>query len=352
MKTMKKIIHALLFLLIFSAIGFRLIEVKKERTETLNKLKESDLTVPVQTVTAKNNPMNHTIRVNGRFKPVKHLTLVAETQGRVVALPVEEGTRVDTSSLLCRIENQAIRNNLKSAQLALDKAKKDLERHKKMAGKQAISAHQLENARLAHQQALAQLSSIQQELNKTLIKSPVQGVLNKLHIGQGEFLNPGQPMGEIISTEQMEFITHLSQQQVLPLKKHMQVRLTCDVYPAQTYRGRIRHISQNADGSGKYETTILLNNDPVNPLRGGMFGTATFQVNQGTGMVIPRECLVGSSQSPTVYVVRDGVADRMPIVIQRITPEKIWVQSGISAGQKIVTTGQINLEDGMKVRIQ
>jgi RND family efflux transporter MFP subunit len=149
----------------------------------------------------------------------------------------------------------------------------------------------------------------------------------------------------------MKFITHLSQRQIIPLKKKMQVALTCDVYPGQTYRGRIRHISQNADGSGKYETTIILNNDPAKPLKGGMFGTATFRINQGTGMVLPRECLVGSSQNPGVYVIRDGVAERLPIVIERITPDKIWVQSGVTTSQQVVTTGQINLEDGIKVRI-
>lgn len=352
MKTMKTFIQAGFILLIFSAIGFRLMEVKKERTETLNSLKESDLTVPVQTVTVEKTLMNHTIRTNGKFKPLSHLTLVAETQGKVMALPLEEGSRIDTSTLLCQIENQTIRNNLKSAQLAYQKAKKDLGRYQEMAQQEAVSAHQLENARLAHQQALAQLSSLQEQLHQTLIKSPVKGELNKLHVEKGEFLSPGQPVAEIISTRQMEFITHLSQHQVLPLKKDMQVILSCDVYPDQTYRGRIVHISQNADGSGKYETSIRLNNVPASPLRGGMFGTATFHVKQGSGMAIPREALVGSTQNPSVYVVQNGVASRVSIVIQRITPDKIWIQSGVSAGQQVVTTGQINLEDGMKVRIR
>ena len=352
MKTFKKIIQAGFVILIFSAIGFRLVEVKKDRTKTLNRLKESDLTVPVQTVTAAKNPMNHTIRTNGSYKPVSHITVVAETQGKVVALPWEEGAYLDTSSLLCQIENQAVRSNLKSARLALQKAKKDLGRHQEMVRQQAVSAHQLENASLAHQQALAHLSALQEQLNKTLIKSPLRGELNKLHVEKGEFLNPGQPVAEIISTRQMQFMTHLSQQQVLPLRKNMPVDLTCDVYPGQTYRGRIVHISKNADGSGKYETSIRLNNQSAEPLKGGMFGTATFLVNQGTGIVIPRECLVGSTQNASVYVVQNGVASRVSIVIQRITPDKIWIQSGLSAGQKVVTTGQINLEDGMKVRIQ
>ena len=352
MKTLKKFIQAGFFILILSAIGFRLVEVKKDRTKTLNRLKESDLTVPVQTVRVAKKPMNHTIRTNGSFKPVSHITVVAETQGKVVALPLEEGSRLDTSSLLCQIESQTIRNNLKSARLALQKAKKDFDRHQEMARKQAVSAHQLENARLAHQKALTQLSAVQEQLNKTLIKSPLQGELNRLHVENGEFLNPGQPVAEIISTRQMKFITHLSQQQVLHLRKNMQVVLTCDVSPGQIYRGRIVHISKNADGSGKYETSIRLNKESAEPLRGGMFGTATFQIHQGTGIAIPRECLVGSTQNPSVYVVRDGVASRVSIVIQRVTPDKIWIHSGVSAGQKVVTTGQINLEDGMKVRIQ
>jgi RND family efflux transporter MFP subunit len=351
MKNIQKFIQAGFVILIFSAIGFRLVEVKKERTETLNSLKESDLVVPVQTVTANKTPMNQTIIATGTFKPMKMITLKAEIQGRVEALPIEEGSCLDTSSIVCHVENQGIRDQLKSAHLELRKARKDLERYEKMAQKKAVSANQLEKARLAHQQAHTKLSTTKEQLNKTRITSPLQGKLNKLHIENGEFLNPGQPVAEIISTGKMKFITHLSQRQIIPLKKKMQVALTCDVYPGQTYRGRIRHISQNADGSGKYETTIILNNVPANPLKGGMFGTATFRINQGTGMVLPRECLVGSSQNPGVYVIRHGVAERLPIVIERITPDKIWVQSGVTTSQQVVTTGQINLEDGIKVRI-
>jgi multidrug efflux pump subunit AcrA (membrane-fusion protein) len=145
MKNIQKFIQAGFVILIFSAIGFRLVEVKKERTETLNSLKESDLVVPVQTVTANKTPMNQTIIATGTFKPMKMITLKAEIQGRVEALPIEEGSCLDTSSIVCHIENQGIRDRLKSAHLELRKARKDLERYEKMAQKKAVSANQLEN---------------------------------------------------------------------------------------------------------------------------------------------------------------------------------------------------------------
>ena len=93
-------------------------------------------------------------------------------------------------------------------------------------------------------------------------------------------------------------------------------------------------------------------NDVLHPLKAGMFGTAEF----GSGspretLLIPRNSIVGSIKTPKVYVVENNKSVLRAIRIGSANDHEVEVLDGLSEGEIVVTSGQINLDNNITVRI-
>jgi hypothetical protein len=81
-----------------------------------------------------------------------------------------------------------------------------------------------------------------------------------------------------------------------------------------------------------------------------MYGTAAFEVaDQRAALLLPREAIVGSLQAPAVYVVENNIARLKKVKICALTQDQVEIVEGLTAGQQVVRSGQINLQDGIKV---
>ena len=107
-----------------------------------------------------------------------------------------------------------------------------------------------------------------------------------------------------------------------------------------------------ADASRRFPVEIEVRNNAGKPIRSGMFGMAFFAA-RGThdAMAIPRTALVGSIKDPEVFVVENDKAVRKSIKVGSASEKTIEVLEGLKAGDKVVISGQINLDDNTAVRI-
>jgi len=89
-------------------------------------------------------------------------------------------------------------------------------------------------------------------------------------------------------------------------------------------------------------------------LRAGMYATAHFQFpEQDPVVLIPRGSFVGSVSSREVYVMSaDSLAQIRQVTPGRIIGEQVEILQGLTPGEMVITSGQINLTDGVKVAPQ
>jgi multidrug efflux pump subunit AcrA (membrane-fusion protein) len=97
---------------------------------------------------------------------------------------------------------------------------------------------------------------------------------------------------------------------------------------------------------------IEIPNDAKHPLKAGMFGTASFTFGESREVLtIPRHSLVGSIKIPRVFVVEGDKAVIRNIHIGKANDLDVEVIDGLKVGDKIVTSGQINLDDQALVTV-
>ena len=122
-------------------------------------------------------------------------------------------------------------------------------------------------------------------------------------------------------------------------------------FPDKFYTGKVRSIGVVPDMGGRYEIQVsIVEHD--NQLRAGLSGKVLFKdISTNSGVIIPRKCVSGSINDATVFLVQgDSVVSRH---IEAISLNEVnaLIIKGLSPKDKVVLSGQINLQDGTRVRI-
>ena len=129
------------------------------------------------------------------------------------------------------------------------------------------------------------------------------------------------------------------------------MKLTVESIPGTTYEGYVGNITVRSDLSGRYDVEIYINNtDKL--LKPGMYGSVLFtEDSKEPVLVIPRRAIEGSILNPEVFQVRGDSVVKKNITASSLNDKYVLVKSGLSKGDVIVTSGQINLVNGSKIRI-
>jgi membrane fusion protein, multidrug efflux system len=338
---------------IVGLIGYTLFDNKKEMNEKASAVPE-EFEIPVQVTSVTQKTLFNGLTATGEFKGWEEVMVVAESQGSVQHLQVKEGQKIRKGQIIAKVDAVSLSTQLNSAQSAFAKAEKDVARYERLLKVGAVSQSALEDMRIQSENAQANIAQINQQLGFTVIKSPINGVVNKLLVEETSFVMPGNQIAEIVQVDRLKIIVNIAEDNLSKINEGQQVSVKTDVFPLEVFKGTVSNISVKADASRKFQITIEVENTKENQLRAGLFAEVNFdalQSNDASAMVIPREAIVGSLQNPAVYVVNGNEVNLQKIKIGAVINGEVIVLDGLENDQMIVTKGIINLTEGTKVKI-
>lgn len=351
MKT--KNIVIIVVLILAGIIAYVLFQNKQEMN-TEASTEPEEYAIPVQVAEVKQDTLSTALTATGEFKGWEEVTLVAESQGSIQYLKVEEGQEIKKGEIIAKIDAVSLNSQLTSARAAYSKAQKDVDRYERLKEVGAVSQSQLEEARIQKENSQANIAQIQQQLSFTTVKSPIDGVVNTLMVEETSFVMPGDQIAQVVQIDRLKVELRISETNLAQISEGQKVTIKTDVFPLKSFEGTVQNISVKADESQKFKVTIVVENPDNTPLRAGMFATIIFEEltsNQQMATTIPRNAIVGSLQTPKVYVIRDSVARLQEIKTGSVINNKVVVLEGLAVGTQVVTKGIINLTDGTKVKI-
>ncbi len=343
----------IIVLVIACSIAFTLYANKEKMEENASMVEKTAEILPVAVITVKKENFNTDFNATGSFEPYRELNFASETQGRIISLFFEKGSIVGEGQTLAKLDDQTLQRNLKMALITLEKVKKDYERFQNLAKENATTGIKIDEVYYSVQNAENQVELIKEQIEKTNIKAPITGIISKKMVEKGSYLMPSSPIADITDITVLKMVVKVDENEVIKIKEGQKVRIKTDVYPGNEYEGIVRNISVKADESKRYAIDIDLQNNRENPLKSGMFGTVYFAFNKtGAALMIPRKAIVGSLRDARVYVVdADNVAHIRNVKTGMIQDNQVEIIEGIKEGDQVVTTGQINLRDSVKVSI-
>ncbi|HEU4791161.1 MAG TPA: efflux RND transporter periplasmic adaptor subunit [Flavobacterium sp.] len=350
----KNIITVAVILGALGLIAFTLNKNKAENKAKTDIVAEKNASVSVKTAQVKTEDVSLDFLANGSFEPIQELTFSAEKSGKVISVLVKEGDYVNIGQTLVIVRSDVINVNAQTAKASYDNAKSDYDRYQNAYNSGGVTKQQLDQAKLALTNATNNLKQANINVGDTKVKAPIKGFINKKYIEPGSILAgmPATAMFDIVNVSKLKLKVTVNESQVASLKLGNTINITSSVFPDKTFAGKITFIAAKADESLNFPVELEITNNADNSLKAGMYGTANFGSKQKQQLkVVPRNAFVGSVSSNEVFVVENGIAKLKKVTSGRIIGEQVEIVDGLSDGETVIITGQINLQDGNTVEI-
>jgi multidrug efflux system membrane fusion protein len=320
---------------IFGSGPVPLVDAKMEEHSTLN--------FTVSAVLVKNEPVKQIIRANGVSEAEFVVTVSARASGDIVKVRAAEGGDIKRGDVLVRLDEGTLPEQIRAAQADLEVAKKRQEVTVRLA-KENFSAP-LEQAERAadYQNAFVQLTMLQKQLEDMVIKSPVSGHLEKLHVEVGERMRSEMSAATVLGLDKLLVVVAVPQNQVHQIIVGNQVEL---LVSGRTRQGRVTKIAAQSDVTTRtFAVNIeVLNNDRA--LRAGMTVEATIDTGVINGFgVSPAHLSVAENGQLMAKLSRDDVVHLVPVELVQAGAELVYI-SGVPDGAILLTVGQAFLSAG------
>ncbi|NPA69016.1 MAG: efflux RND transporter periplasmic adaptor subunit [Chlorobi bacterium] len=339
-------------------LAVMIIQLKKNRQETLNKVYHYDKNAPVSihADTLKLKSLNDKTTFSGIFNPNKETKISADIPGKVEEVFVKEGDYVKKGTPLLQQDKSSLMLELKQAEVALKEIQDDVNRYSVLAEADAVQGVKLEKAQLGLQAAKIKREILLDKINKTTVRAPFSGIITTKFTEKGEYAAPGRPLFQLVDINTLKFTVNVSENDLVLFKNNKTYPVKATVYPQDTLYGKVISIgSESNKMSHDFPVLMSVKNTPDLKVKAGMFGKAHIKrdnENNEKYIIIEASSLIGSNIHPQVYIVKDNKAWLQDIVISSRFKNNVVVSKGLKEGDIIVTTGFINLFNGANVSIK
>jgi membrane fusion protein (multidrug efflux system) len=320
-------------------------------------------TVPPETVStavAREVKWQATLSAIGTIVAAQGVTLTPDIPGTVREIVFESGTVVARSNLLVRLDTSSEDAQLRAIQAQVELAQINLDRMATLRTNNMVAQSELDTAVATLKQSQANADVISATIAKKTIRAPFAGRLGIRLVNLGQYLDLGKPIVSLQSLAPVYADFSLPQQELARLQTGMQVRVTTDTYPNEQFDGTLTAINPDLDQGTRSVSLQATFANADERLRPGMFARVEVLLpGEQTVLVIPKTSVLSAPFGDSIYLVEEqartngapaGLTVRQQII--RTGPERVGllsVESGLKAGERVVSAGLFKLRNGMAV---
>ncbi|MFV1957176.1 MAG: efflux RND transporter periplasmic adaptor subunit [bacterium] len=291
----------------------------------------------------------------GTLEAWENLTLSLEQAGPIRWIGPEEGDRLRKGEAVLRTDSDVLESQKARNRVDYEVKKKNLERAESLLSQELVSERDRDEARKDFESAKASLDQTNIALEKTTVKSPINGILDRLLVDRGEYGNVGTPAAIVVQIDRLKVIVDVPEKDVTAVKADQKV----EVFPARIRRadgmsreGKVIHVAYQADEMTRtYRTKIEIDNS-TRLLRPGMIVRVRFvrRILERV-LVIPLYAVIDREGQKFVFVEEDGTAIERQVRLGPIINGRVVVHGGIQEGENLIVKGHQLVSDGGPVDV-
>lgn len=316
----------------------------------------------VQTV----QPSSLSLRVEapGLVVSEDQVQVASRLMGYIREIKVEEGQSVKAGQLLFVVDPTDIqgqmsqaRAGLAQAEAALADAKLDYERFGALYKEEAVPKMQWDKVRLQYQVAQQQVAAARaglglasSQMRYASVVAPIAGVVTQKMAHAGDLAAPGRPLLVIEGLKKLQVRTQVSSDIYARIKSGEKVSIVQDGAATQApIEGTIAQIVPTADPAS-HSHLVKINLPAGSGLASGNFVRVGFAVGEREGIRVPAAAVAERAGITGVFVVdAQGIARYRMVRTGATEQGEVEIQSGLSAGDKVIVSKVEQLENGDKV---
>jgi RND family efflux transporter MFP subunit len=332
-------------------VTYKLWANKKSINKKNSPVPVAEIRIPVKVSTVVNQLLEINIKKTGNLAPFKEVKAFALTGGTIRSLRFKLGDHVSQGQILAVTDERLLQLELEKAETSAAKLRNDLDTYTELLEGKAATQEKVNEVRQNWLDAVNQVSQAKRNLSDIAIRAPTSGIISAKAIEEGVYVTAGGEIATIVDLSKAKVQVNLTENEVYQVSPGQKVKTTTDVYPGKVFNGIISYISPQADATHNYPVEVMVDNTDQSILRSGTFVYADFsRITKQNMIVIPREA-TESVKNASVYVVENNVARQKTIQTGAEVGGNIQVLDGLTPGELVVTSGQINLKDGSLISI-
>ncbi len=287
------------------------------------------------------------------IEPNRVVTVAAEVAGRIERIGPEKGDTVSAGDLLVELNSDLLRPQFEMTKAQVEFNQIEFERMENLVKDNATARRDLDNARTQLDVSKAQLDEIEARLERTRILAPLSGVMNNKLVEEGEYVDPGMPVAEIVETDTVKVVVEIPESDVGFFSVGDKADVRADIKGEENVlTGELIFISELADSMTRSTRVEIALENKERLLRSGQIVQVrlTRRILKDA-ILIPLLAVIPMEDGKAVYVVNSTEAKRKNVEIGIIKGDRIQIISGLKPGDRLITSGHRFVAPGQTVNI-
>lgn len=201
-------------------------------------------------------------------------------------------------------------------------------------------------------QAQAAVNLIKTNIENSVIKAPVSGIISSKQIQPGEMCQAGATLGAVVNIDRVKVVINVPEEDINKLKDGQEATVNVDALGNEgRIKSKISIVSPASGASRLFQVKIEMENKD-HRLKPGMF--ANVNVVRGIKenvITIPKDAVLIKKHGNVVYVVKEGKAEERLVKVGVTNGDRVEITEGLKEGETVVTSGQNMLTEGSAVKI-
>ncbi|GJG87790.1 MexH family multidrug efflux RND transporter periplasmic adaptor subunit [Gemmatimonadetes bacterium T265] len=307
---------------------------------------------PVRVQSAERDTSRAVIRAGGVTEPRATADLAFQVPGRVVAVAVDEGTRVARGQLLAALDPTDYRLAYEQAELARARQADELARARVLRASGSIAANDFDKLDNGARQAAVAGALAAKRLADARLTAPFAGTIARKAVEVGATAGTGSTVLTLVDLSEVEVRVGVSEADVGQVRVGRPASVEVPAL-GRTFDGRVAHVGVVADPASRtYAVKVALPN-AAGALRGGMVATILLPTGRARdAVVVPAAAVARDPDGATEVFVYDPRARRVRarrVEVGDARGADVEVTRGLAVGEPVVVAGQQRLRDGSAV---
>jgi membrane fusion protein (multidrug efflux system) len=288
----------------------------------------------------------------GKLMANEEIDIRPEISAKVTGIYFKEGSTVSKGTMLVKMFDSDLQANLRSNQLQIELAQKELDRKKELYKFKGISKEELDISENNYNTLKANQDLIKAQISKTELHAPFTGVVGLRMVSEGAFVSSTTIITSLQQIDPIKVDFAVPEKFISNLNIGKEFDFTIDGRDDQ-YKGKIYALESKIDPQTGSIRVRALSPNSKRELYPGSYSKISLKLFPNKEVImIPAKATVPLMEGEQVFVVKRGKAKAIDIKTGYRTEREIEVTNGLSANDTLVTSGLLQIKEGMPVKVK
>lgn len=305
--------------------------------------------VSVEVKVIEPGPLLNEFFTTGSVLANEKVELRSEVSGRVISINFEEGSQVSKGTLLLKINDSELQAQLNRVEVQEKLEAQEEYRNRQLLDLKAISQEEYDVSLNELRAVQADKQLLKAQIEKTEILAPLSGKIGLRYVSPGSYLPSNSLIATLQQVDPVKIEFSVPEKYSLTVRQGMPIRFTVENI-ARSFEGMIYAVESGIDPQTRTIRVRAASPNPGSLLLPGTYARISIILeNISDALTVPSEALITEMEGTKVYICRNGRAVSVPVTTGIRTGTDVQITSGLSAGDSLITTGLLQISNGMPV---